>query len=105
MRCLHNLVFSLFLLTGVQPCQTAEEKLKTLLEQYKTAVDKKAPVDAVLACAGALRLAPADKDAQACATALRNPDQVNAVAKAGNAFLGAGELERALELCGAALVL
>src|SRR5207302_7972530 len=34
-----------------------------------------------------------------------NPDQVNAVARAGNAFLGAGELERALELCGAALVL
>ena len=105
MRCIPNVLFSLFLFTGIMPCQTPEEKLKTLLQQYKTAVDKKASMDAVLACAGALRLAPVDKDAQACATALRTPDQINAVARAGNAFLGAGELERALEVCGAALVL
>jgi tetratricopeptide (TPR) repeat protein len=100
-----NLAFFAFVLPGFLPAQTADDKLKLLLQQYKTALDNKNYVESVLACAATLRLAPANKDAQGCAAALKNPDQVNPVANAGKALLGAGEFEKALELCSAALVL
>src|SRR5262249_38314849 len=100
-----NAVFALFLLAGILCAQTPDQKLRCLLLQYKTALDRKAYDAAALACAAAVRLAPASKDTQDCATALRNADQVNPVVNTGKALLGAGEFDSALELCTTALVL
>ena len=103
-RGFHKFTFAFLLLAGLLRSQTPEEKLKAMLQGYKTALERKAYVDSVLACAAALKLAPENQEARDCAAALKTPDQVDAVANAGKAFLGAGKFERALRLCGSALV-
>jgi tetratricopeptide (TPR) repeat protein len=83
--------------------QASDPTVTRSIEEANTALKAGNDPDAARACAAALRLAPLNVGAQACAATLKN--KVPMLAAAGTALLAAGDAEKALEWCRSALFL
>ena len=80
-----KVVFGFWFAVESLQAQASDKSLNTLLQQYKTSMDKNAYLDAASACAAALMRAPDDPAAQSCATTLKNSDRLSSIANAGKA--------------------